>query len=398
MIDALVMIVICLALAYFLSEFLRQLGLPRVVGQIFAGIILGIGVLKSMIFTPENMGVISFLANLGIIFLFFYVGLETNFSAFTKHIRQSVSISLINTFVPLIAGFLVMRYVFEFDAIISIIIGVSLSVSAQSVSVDLLEELRMLRSRIGSMIISAGAIDDIIEMILVTVLLSIFNVSITNATLRQLLPDIGLFLLLVVVARLWLIPYSLHYFDKAKSSTARFTWSLIIVLLIASLAELLHVGAVIGAMIAGIIIRQTIFQDRNIPDWEEHDIARSIHIVAFGFLIPMFFIWIGLNTNLSHFVQYFWFILLLALIATVGTVGGTAIALCLNKVPWKEVVTFGWGLNPKGDLELVIAALALKAGIIAGEIFTALVAMSLITTIISPIIFKRRVQRHKEAA
>ncbi|MBU1111880.1 MAG: cation:proton antiporter [archaeon] len=393
MVSTLVVILISLAFAYLLSEISKKIGLPRVVGQIIAGIILGIGLIKSYLFTPDNLDILAFLANLGIILLFYYVGLETNFKVLTKNAKKSILISLFNTSLPLILGFIVMRFIFNFDIIASIIVGVALSVSAQSVSIDLLEELKMLKSKLGSTIISAGAVDDAIELILVSILLSFFHIVISNLTPLRLMLDITIFIAIIVAARLWFLPFALKFFDRENSSTARFMGSLIIVLIIASLAEYLGVGTLIGAMVAGIIIRQTIFKEESIPNWEEHDMARSIHIIAFGFLIPLFFVWIGVNTDLSVLIENIWFIILLVLIAVVGTVGGTALAIKLNKGTWKEGFILGWGLNPKGDIELVIVALALEAGIITGSIFTSLVAMALITTIISPIVFKMLVSK-----
>jgi Kef-type K+ transport system membrane component KefB len=299
-----------------------------------------------------------------------------------------LSISLVNTTLPFILGFVVMKFVFEFNTIISLIIGVALSVSAQSISIGMLEELKLVKSRLGETIISAGAVDDLIELILVSILLSFFQVAVTDVSHLNLVVGLILFIIAVAIARLWFIPYTLRFFDREKSSTARFTGSLLIVLLIASLSELLGMGFIIGAMIAGMIVRQTIFKDVHIPDWEEHDIAKSIHIIAFGFLIPLFFIWVGLNTDITTIDENIFFVVILIIIALLGTVGGTTIAVLLNKGTFREGLMIGWGLTPKGDVELGIATLALKAGIITPAIFTALVVMALFTTLVSPLMFK----------
>jgi Kef-type K+ transport system membrane component KefB len=201
-------------------------------------------------------------------------------------------------------------------------------------------------------------------------------------------------MVLMIIARVWFIPYTLKFFDQEKSSTARFTGALLILLLIASLSELFGLGFIIGAMIAGMVVRQTIFKDVQIPNWEEHDIARSIHIISFGFLIPLFFVWVGLNTDISTVSANLFFVIILIAIALLGTVGGTAVAVMLNKGSFREGLIIGWGLTPKGDVELGIATLALKAGIITPAIFTSLVLMALITTIISPIMFKYLVASH----
>ncbi|MEK6899879.1 MAG: cation:proton antiporter [Nanoarchaeota archaeon] len=393
MVSSFVTVLLYLLLAYLLGEAFRKIfGLPRVIGQVGAGLILSIGFLKSFFLTPESIDVISFLANLGILLLFYYAGLETNLRAFTKNIKKSLLISLFNTTIPFIAGFLVMRFLFHFNMVISLLISVALSVSAQSVSLDFLEELKMVRSKLGNTIISAGAVDDVAELILVSIILSLFQVAISNLSLIGLFIGILCFILILIVVRLWLIPFTLKFFDQEKSSTARFTWSLLIVLAIASLSEFFGLGTLIGAMIAGMIVRQTIYKDVTIPDWEEHDIARSIHIIAFGFLIPLFFVWVGLNTDVGSFgVTEFFFVSVLIIIAIIGTVGGTTLAIMLRGGSFREGIVTGFGLTPKGDVELGIATLALKAGIITPAIFTSLVLMALLTTIISPIIFKRMV-------
>ncbi len=390
------MILICLGLAYFLAEVFRKIGLPRVVGQIIAGLLLGIGALRTTIFGQNNMDVLTFLANLGIVLLFYYVGLEMNLKAFVKNIRKSALISVFNTTAPLILGFFLMRHFFHLDNIASLVVGIALSVSSQAVSVDILDELKLLKSRLGNIIVSAGAVDDVIELTLITILLSAFHISLSKISVFALLVDIALFLFIILILRALIVPSALKFFDREKSSTARFTGALIILLSIASLAELLQIGSFIGALVAGMVIRQTIFKTKSIPNWEEEDIANSLHIIAFGFLIPLFFVWIGINTDITLISRNIWLILLLTAIATVGTVGGTALAYRAGKGSLKEGWIIGWGMNPKGDVELVIAALALNAAIITSSTFTALVMMSLLTTIISPIVFERLISKHSK--
>jgi Kef-type K+ transport system membrane component KefB len=387
-VSTLLAILICLALAYLFSDLSRMLGFPRLVGQVAAGAVLGLGVIKTFVFTQESLEILAFLSNLGILLLFYYVGLETNVSSFTKNIRKSILISIFNTLLPLIVGVWIMRSIFHLSNLASIIIGVCLAVSAQSVSVDILEELKLLRSKIGRLIITAGAVDDIIELILVSFLLYSFNFALSQVSPLKLVLDILIFIVVIVIARLWLVPYSLRFFDTEKSSTSRFMDSMIIVLLIAYLSDKLGVGSLIGAMIAGIIVRQTIFKDMKLPNWEEHDIAKSTHIIAFGFLIPLFFVSVGLNVDLLLIPHNIGMIALFLVIAILSTVLGSMIAIFLEKGSYREGLVIGWGLTPKGDVELVIAMLALTYGVITPNIFTSLIVMSLLTTIISSIVFK----------
>ena len=393
MIQTLLAILISLVLAFILSQIFKVFGLPKVIGEICAGLILGISVIK-INFDADALNALNFLASLGIVLMFYYVGLETDFSVATKKIKKSAMISLFNTFLPLILGFVVMKYLVGFDTLSSFIIGASLSVSAQSVSIDILEELRILKSKLGNVIISTGAIDDIIELILITSILTLFYSNVTNITTQHLLVNILLFILIILFSRLVFVPITWKFFDREKSSTARFMASIIIVLVFSLLSELLGIGLLIGAMAAGIIVRQTIIKDKSIPNWEEHDIAKSVHVVAFGFLIPLFFVSVGLRTDLSSILSNLYLIVLFLIIAFIGTIGGTVLAVILNNGTLKEGLLLGFGLSPKGDIELIIITLALQYGIINQPIFSSLVIMSLITTVISTIIFKKLVLKY----
>ncbi|HLC81868.1 MAG TPA: cation:proton antiporter [Candidatus Nanoarchaeia archaeon] len=387
MVQTLLTILVCLVVAYFFGELLHKFKIPRIVGQVGAGLFLGIEIIKKILFTTEGLETLSFLAHLGIILLFYYVGLEVDFKTMFRTANRSILISAFNTSLPLLLGFLVSYFLFDLGVIAGLIVGLCLSVSAQSISIELLEELRLIKTRIGMLIISAGMFDDIIELFVITGILSAIQLGKNKLALLTLFFDTLIFVLIIVAARLWFIPFILSFFGKEHSSTARFTASMIIVLLVASLSEVLGLGLIIGALVAGMIVRQTIFKDKVLSSWQEHDIANSVHIVAFGFLIPLFFVWIGLSVNLSLVVENFWLIFLLFVLAIVGTVGGTILAMLLTKGTAKEGLLLGIGLSPKGDIELVIAALALESALITQSIFAALVMMSMLTTIISPILF-----------
>ncbi len=396
MLPALLMILICIALAFLLGELFKIVGLPRVIGQISAGLVLGIGPVKEIIFGVDHFKVLSFLANLGIILLFFYIGLELNLNIFKKNIKKSMTISIFKAFVPLILGYVISTYVLGFNFITSMIIAVCLAAGAQSVSIDLLEELKLLKTKLGTTIVSAGIITDVIELLIITVLIGLFQFTTKNITLPLLLLNFAFFIFFIFLARLFIIQHLLKFFDREKSSTARFTGAIILVLAIVSIAEFLNIGALIGAVVAGIVIRSSIYKDISIPNWEEHDIARSIHIVAFGFLIPLFFVWVGLNTNLGLLSQQPFLITCLVVTALFAGIGGTILGNVLSKGSVKQGIILGFGLSPKGDIGFVIGALALEANIITDQIFSSLVLMALIVTIISPIVFKKLILNYRK--
>ncbi len=397
MVDALFVTLVALVLAYVLSELFKHFGLPRVLGQIMAGIILGIPILKSWFFTPDIKSAFSFITNIGIILLFFFVGLEINFKEFRKNVRESSLIALFNTTIPLFLGFVVSRAVFNLDNITSLVIGISLSVSSQAISLDILEEAKLLKSKIGNIIMTAGTVDDVFELLLVSVILVIFH-TVGQGTLKKLIFDILIFVVIIVIFRFSLVPFALRQFEKDKSEATLFMGALIIVLFMAYLSELFSIGSLIGALIAGIIVRQTLFDMGERKPWRKNRISHLIHVMAFGFLIPIFFVNVGLQTSLSRISSNMPLVIVLLVIDIVGTIAGTLAGVRLSKGSVREGLIVGFGVVPKGDTELVIATLALNTGLINIDIFTAIITVALFTTFLGPIAFKMLIRKLPKAA
>ena len=397
MANALLTTFIALLLAYLLSEIFRHFKLPRVIGQISAGIILGIPIVKSLLFTNEITSIFSFITNIGIILLFFFVGLEINLVKFKKNFKESSLIAIFNTLIPLITGFLLGKFLFHFNNIASLIIGISVSVSSQAISLDILDELKLLKSKIGNLIVSSGTVDDVFELFLISSILVVFHSTVLGQlSFQKLIFDVLVFVLIVVISRILLIPFALKRFEREKSKSVLFMGALIIVFLMAYLSELLGIGSLIGALIAGILVRQTLLTGEDRRPWRKNEISHSIHIVSFGFLIPLFFVNVGLNTNLSSLSSNLYLIFVLLIVDLLGTLIGTIMGVLLSKGSFTEGLIVGFGVIPKGDTELVIATLALNGGLINVDIFTAIITVALISTFLAPIVFKILIKRHSE--
>lgn len=399
MANVLLVLFTALLLAYLVSEIFRRFGLPRVIGQILAGIMLGIPAIKSRLFTGDILSAFSFITSIGIILLFFFVGLEINLRKFRKNFKESSLIAVFNTLIPLAVGFLAGRYLFHLSSTTSLIMGISVSVSSQAISLDILEEMNLLKSKIGNLIIAAGTIDDVFELLLISFILVIFHsAALGQASFQKLAFDILVFVAFVIIARILLIPFAIKVFEKEKSKSTLFMGALIIVLLMSYLSELFGIGSLIGALIAGILVRQTLLTGEDRKPWRKNEISHSIHIISFGFLIPLFFVNVGLSTSISTLPSSLSLIFVFVLIDIFGTLIGTVMGVLLSKGTLKEGMIVGWGVIPKGDTELVIATLAFNSGLIGASIFTAIITVALISTFISPIVFKILIRRHAGAA
>ncbi|MBI2656749.1 cation:proton antiporter [Candidatus Woesearchaeota archaeon] len=399
MANALLVTLIALLLAYIISEIFRHFGLPRVIGQILAGVVLGIPLIKSLLFTNEILSIFSFITNIGIILLFFFVGLEINLKQFRKNFKESSLIAIFNTLIPLAAGFIAGRFLFHFNNSTSLILGISVAVSSQAISLDILEELKLLKSRIGNLIIASGTVDDVFELLLISFILVVFHsVVLGQVKFQKLVFDILIFVAIVIISRISLIPFALRIFEKEKSKSALFMGALIIVLLMSYLSELFGIGSLIGALIAGILVRQTLLTGADRKPWRKNEISHSIHIISFGLLIPLFFVNVGLNTNLGTLPSNLMLVAVLTFIDIAGTLLGTVIGVVLSKGTFTEGFIVGWGVIPKGDTEIVIATLALNKGVINVDVFTAIIAMALLSTFLAPIVFKHLIKKHSEIA
>lgn len=393
MVNPLFVTLIALLLAYLFAEVFQHFKLPRVVGQLLAGIVLGIPLIHGVLFTPDITAIFSYITNIGVILLFFFVGLEINLLKFRKNVRESALISIFNTLIPLIAAFFVGTRLFHFDWLTSLIIGISVAVSSQAISLDLLEEVRLVKSKLGNLIITSGAVDDVFELLLVSVLLVLFT-TIGQTSIWKLFIDVALFTLIVLLFRVSLIPFAMHIFERDKSQSILFMGALIIVLLMASLSELLGISSLIGALIAGMMVRQTLLTGHDRKPWRKNELSHSIHVIAFGFLIPLFFVNVGMNTNIASIPENLSLIGVLLLIDIFGTIIGSIIGVLLSGGNFLEGMLVGWGVVPKGDTELVIATLALNAGLITLSIYSAIIVVALVSTLIAPIVFKLLVEKY----
>ena len=396
--NALLFTLLALVLAYALAELFHYFRLPRVIGQLLAGIVLGIPFLKGVLYSSDIDAAFSYITNIGIILLFFFIGLELNLRGVRKNMRASAYIAVFNTVIPLFIGYLVARYVFGFNDIVSLIIGISVSVSSQAITLDILDEAKMLRSRIGSLIITSGMVDDLFELLLVSsILIVVQSASLGAADLPMFVLSALIFIMLVFLFRLLFIPVILKLFEREQSQSSLFMGALVIVLLMAYVSDLLGIGSLIGALIAGALVRQTLLKEGGLKPWRRNELSHSLHAIAFGFLIPLFFVAVGLKMDLGSISSNMALILVLIAIDIGGTLAGTVIGVLLGKVTFREGLIVGWGVLPKGDTELVIATLALQHRIITVDIFTAIITVALVSTFVAPIVFKWMVRKNAKA-
>jgi Kef-type K+ transport system membrane component KefB len=390
--EILAIVPIILIAAFILGEMFKRIGLPSVVGQILAGLLFGIPVLKELFFGEgTTLVVIDFLATLGILLLLFLAGLEIEIEKIKETSRDSILISLCSALIPFALGFIFIMTVFpEQGFMAGIIFGGALMVTSEGTNVKVLMDFNVLNTRLGAIMLAAGAIDDIFEVLF----LALVVVLAKGGTLLDLamVPVEMIIFLVVAFIAFKVISKVLQQLDKKNNEeTGLFSIVLIFILLLAALSESLNVGYLIGAILGGFLLQASM---RKISSKNRTELLNVIKLIAMGFVVPFFFVNVGLTFDINTFLANIPMIAVTVVIATLGKIIGTLIVKPASSLSWKQLYYVGWGMNSRGAAELVIALIAVQYGLISPEIFSALVSMSLITTLILPPILARGIKKN----
>jgi Kef-type K+ transport system membrane component KefB len=392
-------LLILLVSARFFGEIFERFKQPAMIGEILAGIIVGPSLLN-LIHRTEEIKVIS---ELGIFLLVIIAGLEINIDDILKSLKgRNIIISILAFFIPIFSGIAV-GYYFDLDIMTTVFIGLCVAITALPVSIRILMDLGKVNSEVGQKIISIAIFDDVLALTLLGVLLNIQGTdksveAVVNVGLISLLKLIIFITLLTLVYLLIrkitrkgnYLEISLNnLLDILKGKEPLFALFFAFVLLFSTFTESLGLHFIVGAFFASLLISESLIGKENLET-----IEKSTSNIAMGFLAPIFFAGIGLEFNISSihniallvavvFVSYF------SKIAG-GFIGGRLAGLKSN-----VSLTLGIGLNARGIMELVIANIAYKAGLINTEIFSILVLMGILTTLTTPLLLKDAFKRLK---
>lgn len=362
--------------------------LPRVIGPLIVGIIAN--TFKDKIFNIQGYEpILETLGTLGIIMLLFYIGLELNLKHMKKSTKETMSVAFIGFGITFFLAFTLSKLFLHYSFFTSFIIASILSVTAEGILVSLLEQTRLIKSRIGEIIIGAGFIDDIISIILIGFIST--YISFKGFSIESFFPLIvGIFIFIFgyfslkyiakLIDILFIHKYLLHSYDL-------FTYSIIFLLTFAVFSELIGLDFTIGAILAGLLLNFSLKKEKHIGFREEIKIDHFIKNITFGFLSYFFFFWIGYNVEINLIVENPILGLIFAAIAFSGKYIGSMISTFFSKENLLKGSMIGIGMSSKGGVELVIAEIARKAGLISPQIFSAVVLMSITLTILSPLLF-----------
>lgn len=388
---------ILLLAARALGEVAQRLGQPSVVGEILAGIILGPSLLSSIfpefghIMIPQNevQGyLLETVSLLGAMFLLLITGLETDIKLIKRHARTAIGVSFGGITVTFATGFLLGQYLPDFlvadpdnRLIFELFVAVSMSISAIPVIAKVLMDLDLMRRDIGQTIIAAGMSDDTTGWILLSIVAGLASgEAVTVGTVLEIVGSVLAFMILSFTLGRWLVRKLLIYVqDQVESTDRLLTLVVVMTFLWGAITQALHLEAVLGAFVMGILFG-------TMPRLPEN-VVHKLESIALAVFAPVFFAVAGLKVNMLNLFEPTLLIItgIVIAIATLGKVVGTYFGARVigGKDHW-SALSFGAGLNARGAMEIIIATIGLNLGILAQDMFSIIVVMAMATSLMAP--------------
>lgn len=363
--------------AGYLSTRLKH---PSVFGEILVGILLGPTLLNLMHFsfvTDTHLEeVINLMGELGVLLLMFLAGLELHLTDLVKNAKVAAYAGVLGVLLPVGMG-LGFGELTGMDFNHAIFLGLTLGATSVSISAQVLIELKMIRSKVGYGLLGAAVFDDVLVLLLLSIFLAFLTGSNGLTGILLVIGKMALFLAGSTAIGLWVLPFLVRYTQKRSISQGITTLAIVIMLLYGVAAELLGgMAAITGAFLAGLMFART-------P--EKAKVESNFHSLAYALFVPIFFVSIGLGVNLRTVdPSSLWVLLGITVIAILGKIIGSGSGALLSKFSWKESLQIGVGMVSRGEVGLIIAKIGYDSGFLTDNIFSVIVGMILVTTLITP--------------
>jgi Kef-type K+ transport system membrane component KefB len=387
----LVYVLLIIAFAKALGEAVSRVNQPPIVGELLAGIILGPFVLGKVFSGLHGMWgsgdsgtFIRQLADLGILFLMLYVGLEFSPGLIKASSWLGTGIAVVGIAVPASLGVLV-GIAFGLKGLTLAFMAVAMAVTALPVTIRILKDMGVVGTRTSGIIVSAALVTDIALLMVLGVILGAAEGSATWSTAIYLaIGFIFFFVFAMLVGRL-IVPYIYRLLKWMRTGEAAFAVAVGIAIAFAIVAEWVGLPGVIGAFIAGLLLRET---GKGLKVWARvEDILSGLTL---GFLAPIFFVLIGFSVDFNMVAKHLPLFAAILSVAIIGKVAGSYVVARSGGLSSNESMAIGSMMMGKGAMELVFAQLALETGLFRGKeyLFSLLILMAFVSTILAPILFR----------
>ena len=381
-------IIMIILVARLFGWFFKKIGQPSVIGEIIAGIALGPSLLGMYfpdffhaLFPPDSLENLKFLSQIGLILFMFVIGMELDIKVLKNRAKEAVVISHASIVIPFALGIGLAYFVYNRFApegvkflSFSLFMGIAMSITAFPVLARIVQERGMHKTKLGAIVITCAAADDITAWCLLAVVIAIVKAG----TFESSMFIISLAALYVLIMIFLVKPFLKRIGDLygSKDSLSKPVVAIFFLILIISsyATELVGIHALFGAFMMGAIMP-------DVPKFRTVFIAK-VEDVSVILLLPLFFVFTGLRTEIGLINDpYLWKVTgLIILVAVMGKFFGSALAAKFVGQNWRNSLIIGALMNTRGLMELIVLNIGLGLGVLTPEVFTMMVIMALVTT------------------
>lgn len=384
----LVQVLLVIGLSRLMGQVCRALKQPLVIGEIIAGIMLGPSLLgliapdfAANLFPAETIPYLDILAEIGLIFFMFLIGLELNPKYLKGQLDMAILISHVSILVPFALGSILALLLYplvsseqvSFTAF-SLFLGAAMSITAFPVLARIITENNLQKSKLGTLALTCAAVDDVTAWCLLAVAIAVTRTNSVVGAIPTIIEALIYIAFMIVVVRWLLQKLEIHYQRRGKLTPLTLSWIYMGVVVSALITELIGIHLIFGAFLLGAVM----------PKNEDlvREIAEKTEDFVLIFLLPVFFAYSGLKTQIGLLNRPVLWLLCVTvlLVAIVGKYVGTYVAARVSGIENRDASALGWLMNTRGLTELIVLNIGLNFGVISPLLFTMLVIMALVTT------------------
>lgn len=378
-IGALCLLLILTTLAGHLCN---RIGIPAVIGQIMVGIVVGPAILNLI----KLDSLLNLFSQIGVIILMFIGGLESNLALLRKYLRPAIVVAIVGVIFPvfLIGAACIM---FSFSVLEAIFIGVVFSATSVSISVEVLRDYHALDTKEGATILGAAVADDIIGVILLSIMISVMGTQgiqtsqSSTSIVLIFIEQIGFFGLTYLMVK-WIVPYLMRIGERLLMASSVTITSMVICLGMAWCADAVGLSGAVGAFFAGIAVAHTPYRQT---------IESHMEPIGYAIFVPMFFVSIGLNMSFNHLASSLLFVGVLTVLACLSKLFGCGIGALVNGFDIHSSYMIGSGMISRGEMGLITAQIGFSSGLLSPAYYSDLILVIILSTMIAPFLLKHAI-------
>jgi Kef-type K+ transport system membrane component KefB len=369
---------------YLIASRINQ---SAVIGLILVGIVVGPSVLGWITYTDFVAG----LAHLGAVILLFVIGLEFNLKDILS--ARNGIIAGVGVIIPWIGGYW-LALLFGYDMPSAIFIGTALTATSIAITANVLKELGKLQTEAAKAIIGAAVIDDVLSLLALAISTDVVSGTVSAGSIAIVALKAVAFIVIAGAFGLLVVSRFMERLDKTpfaeKYPEFIFIFAMMMAFLYAMLAELVGLSAIVGAFIAGVSFEGVrLYRSKSLKEGAEY-----LQII----FASIFFVSLGILADFHALTpEVVVFLIALTTIAIITKVVGCGIPAKLSGLCTKDALIVGFGMAPRGEVAMIVALIGLETGIIGQEVYVTLVLMSLLTTLITPIVYRNWFYRGEDS-